>query len=185
MQTETLAQKLGLTTPVSCLRDAAARLGLLTEEALVEEAVARGCFHYMQHLGHPPAQRVSESEFSNEELAIALLSIANRYEPWLIRVGAMLLSDPANDPHKLARLALSEKCEAVVREIALAGLRYEPESAFWTTLLSLLPETPPLKSGVMPHHTRFVSMPGLVGPKTRGETKWLRPHKPAGLGYAA
>jgi hypothetical protein len=38
----------------------------------------------------------------------------------------------------------------------------------------------------MPHHTRFVSMPGIVGPNRKtGATTWLRPHKPAGLGYAA
>ncbi|MBE7495510.1 MAG: hypothetical protein HS117_11220 [Verrucomicrobiaceae bacterium] len=185
MQTETLAHKLGFTTPVSRLREVAKRFGLVTEDDLVEEAVARGCFHFMQRLGHPPAQRVAESDFSNEELAIALLSIANRYEPWLIRVGAMLLGHPGNEAEKLAHLAVSEQSEAVVREIASAGARYEPQTRFWSELLSLLPEAEPLKSGVMPHHTRFVSIPGLIGPKTYGLVKWLRPQKPAGLGYAA
>ncbi|MBK8092134.1 MAG: hypothetical protein IPK32_09185 [Verrucomicrobiaceae bacterium] len=185
MQTETLAQKLGFATPVSRLREVAKRFGLVTEKDLIDEAVARGCFHYMQQIGHPPIQRVSETEFSNEELAIALLSVSNNYEPWLIRVGAMLLSHPGNQTDKLSQLAKQEQSESVLREIALAGDRYEPETAFWKELLSLLPETPPLKSGVLPHHTRFVSMPGLIGPKTYGLTKWLRPQKPAGLGYAA
>lgn len=186
MQTETLAQKLGFTTPVSRLREVAKRFGLVTEKDLLDEAVARGCFHYMQQIGHPPQQRVSEDDFSNEELALALLSLANPYEPWLIRVGAMLLSHPANDAAKLVNLAQAEQSEAVVREIAVAGARYEPESAFWNALLTLLPETPPLKSGVMPHHSRFVSMPGIIGPgRKMGTTTWLRSRKPAGLGYAA
>jgi hypothetical protein len=98
----------------------------------------------------------------------------------------MLLSHPSNQIAKLACLAKQEQSEAIVREIALAGARYEPESAFWNALLARLPETPPLKSGVMPHHSRFVSTPGIIGPgRKMGTTTWLRPHKPKGLGYAA
>ncbi len=185
METATLARKLGTTTHLSCLRQTAKRLGLLTEKDLIDEAVARGCFHYMQQIGQPPPQRIPEDKFSNEQLALALLTIANPYEPWLIRVGAMLLSHPGNDVHKLALYAKYERSEVIVREIALAGLRYEPENAFWNELLTLLPVTAPPKSGVMPHHTRFVSMPGLIAPKTIGVTKWLRPAKVTGLGYAA
>lgn len=186
MEPVTLARKLGTTTHLSCLRQTAKRFGLVTENDLIDEAVARGCFHYMQHIGHPPAQRVSEAEFSNEKLALALLSIANPYEPWLIRVGAMLLSHPGCDVRKLALYAKYERSEVIVREIALAGIRYEPENEYWKQLLALLPETAPPKSGVMPHHTRFVSIPGIVGPNRKtGATTWLRPHKPAGLGYAA
>ena len=105
MQTETLAQKLGFTTPVSRLREVAKRFGLVTEKDLLDEAVARGCFHYMQQIGRPPHQHVSEADFSNEELTLALLSLANPYEPWLILVGSMLLSHPANDGVKLVNPA--------------------------------------------------------------------------------
>lgn len=185
MEPVTLAYKLGTTTHLSCLRQSARRVGLVTEKDLIDEAVARGCFHYMQHMGHPPTQRVGEKVFSNEQLALALLTIANPYEPWLIRLGAMMLSHPGNDVHKLALYAKYERSEVIVREIALAGLRYEPENSFWSELLALLPPTAPPKSGILPHHSRFVSMPGLIGPKKYGPTTWLRPVKIAGLGYAA
>ena len=185
MEPVTLARKLGTTAHLSCLRQSAKRVGLVSEKDLIDEAVARGCFHYMEQIGHPPQQRVSEEVFSNEQLALALLTIANPYEPWFIRIGAMMLSHPSNDVRKLALYTKYERSEVIVREIALAGLRYEPENAFWSELLALLPETAPPKSGVMPHHTRFVSIPGLIALKTVGPTKWLRPAKVTGLGYAA
>ncbi|MGV3664032.1 MAG: hypothetical protein ACO1TE_27920 [Prosthecobacter sp.] len=185
MQSVTLAHKLGTTTHLSCLRMSARREGLLTEKDLIDEAVARGCFHFMEQPGHSPVQRVSEDLFSNEQLALALLTIANPYEPWLIRVGAMLLSHPGNDVRKLALYTKYERSEVIVREIALAGRRYEPENPFWSGLLALLPETAPPKSGVLPHHSRHVSIPGLIGPKKIGPTTWLRPVKIAALGYAA
>ncbi len=103
MQPVTLAYKLGTTTHLSCLRQTARRVGLVTEKDLIDEAVARGCFHFMEQAGHPPIQRVGEDKFSNEQLAIALLTITNPYEPWLVRVGAMMLSHPGNDVRKLAR----------------------------------------------------------------------------------
>lgn len=185
MNHETLAHKLGTATPVSWVRQSARRLGLETEKDLVDEAVARGCFHYMDRAGAPPAQRVSEDQFSNEELAIALLTIANPYEPWLVRVGAMMLSHPGNNVRKLARYAEQERSEVVVRDIAVAGKRYEPENSFWSELLALLPETEPPKSGVLPHHSRYVSIPGKVGPGKIGKTVWLRPARITQLGYAA
>ena len=186
METVTLARKLGTTTHLSCLRQSAKRAGLITEQDLVDEAVARGCFHYMRQIGDPPKQCVSEATFSNEQLALALLTIANPYEPWFIRLGAMMLSHPDNDVNKLALYAKYERSEIVLREIALAGHRYEPENHFWSDLLALLPETDGPKSGVLPHHTRYVSIPGIVGPhKKMGATTWLRPLKLPGLGYAA
>ena len=161
----------------------ARRLGLATPDDLVEEAIARGCFHYMQ-AHQPPAQRVSEAQFSNEELALALLTIANPYDPQMIRVGAMMLGAEGNDPKKLARQALYERSECVVRFIAEAAKRYEPDNEFWNELLNALPDSPVASSDVMPHHTRYVSMPGLIAPRTFGKPTWLRPLKIKALGYA-
>jgi hypothetical protein len=48
------------------------------------------------------------------------------------------------------------RCGPVVRYVAEAGRHYEPENLFWVRLLSLLPRTPPPKSSVVPHPTRFV-----------------------------
>ncbi len=184
MNTPSLAQKLGTTTHMSCLRHEALRLGLSTDKDLVDEAIARGCFHFLQS-DTPPASRVTEREFSNEKLALALLTIANRYEPWLIRVGAMLLSHIDNDVHQIARQTRLERSEAVIREIALAGQRYEPENIFWRELLDLLPDLPSPEAGVLPHHSRYVSIPGKIGPGKMGSPTWLRPKKMTSLGYAA
>ena len=52
MEPVTLARKLGTTAHLSCLRQSAKRVGLVTEKDLIDEAVARGCFHYMEQIGH-------------------------------------------------------------------------------------------------------------------------------------
>lgn len=184
MKVPTLAQKLGTTTHWSCLRHEARRFGLESEADLIEEAVARGCFHFLQS-DTPPRSRVSESEFPNEKLALAMLTLANPYDPWLIRVGVMLLSHPNNDCQKIAIYAKHERSESVVREIALAGRRYEPETPFWQELLNLLPESPAPREGILPHHSRYVSIPGKIGPGKMGAPVWLRPRKLTSLGYAA
>lgn len=184
MPPNTLATKLGTTTHVSTLRQKARHLGLVTEADLVNEAVARGCFHYMQ-AHEPPQQRVSETQFSNEELALSLLTIANPYDPHLIRVGAMMLGAEGINPKTLVRYAVWERSESVVRAIAEAALRYEPENPLWRDLFDALSDAPPVREGVLPHHTRFVSMPGLIGPQKFGRTVWLRPRKIAALGYAS
>lgn len=184
VQMETLAQKLGTHEHGSPLLLKAQQAGLHGPQELVDEAIARGCFHYLQGRT-PPSQRVSLAALSNTELALALLTPANLYDPWLIRVGAMMLGAEGNDPAQIAQLAASEGCEQVVRAIAEAGMRYEPDAAFWNTLLDLLPPASPLKPGVMPHHSRYVSTPGLTGPRTRGKTVWLRPAKLKAFGYAS
>ena len=161
----------------------ARRLGLHGPAEWMDEAIARGCFHYLQGRT-PPKQRVAEDVFSNEELALLLLGTATAHEPWLIREGAMMLGAEGNDPVKIVRLAADEGCAPVVRAIAEAGRRYEPELPFWNTLLTELPPSPLPRSGVMPHHSRYVSMPGLIGPRTQGKAVWLRPRKLKVLGYA-
>ncbi|MFN0078471.1 MAG: hypothetical protein ACKVY0_18595 [Prosthecobacter sp.] len=183
MQTETLAQKLGTRGHGSRLLLKAQQAGLHGPQALLDEAIARGCFHYLQGRT-PPLQRVSLEALSNMELALALLTPANLYDPWLIRVGAMMQGAEGNDPAQIAQLAVDEGCEQVVRAIAEAGVRYEPDAAFWKTLLDLLPPSLALKPGVLPHHSRYVSTPGLTGPRTRGKAVWLRPAKLKAFGYA-
>ena len=182
MQTAPSIQQLALMAGNSPLRLKAQRLGLHVPAEWKDEAVARGCFHYLQGRT-PPQQRVSEEAFSNEELALVLLGTANAHDPWLIRLGAMLLGAETNDPKRIAQQASVEGCMPVVRAIAEAATRYEPELPFWKTLLEELPlGTPPL--GVMPHHSRYVSQPGLIAPRTQGLAVWLRPRKLKALGYA-
>jgi len=173
MATPTLAAKLGTTTHLSPLLRKAERLGLGPRELEVL-AVQRGCRHYSD--GTEPEQPLaSESQFSNEELAIALLSTALRYEPHSIRCGAAMLGAARNNPRRLARLAVMERCVTPVRYVAEAGQRFEPENAFWRELLEALPLEPPPKSGVMPHPTRFVAMTGFTRQGPGLVVEWQRP----------
>src|SRR5258708_29767601 len=144
METMTLAAKLGTTTHLSPLLQKARRLGL-DATGLERLAIQRGCDYY--HNGNPlPPVSVTRSQFSDEELAIALLNPALRYHPQTLRLGAAMLGAKGNDPEKIAWLAKYERGESVVRYVAEAGRRFEPPNKFWAKLLSLLPMTPAPRS---------------------------------------
>jgi len=136
--------------------------------------VARGCWHYRDPNPVSTAT-VPESEFSNEELALAPPSPSLRYSPHTIRVGAAMLGADGNDAEAIISLAMAENCVAVVRYIANAALRFEPESFFWRQLLDRLPESPPINEGVMPHPTRFVAMTGMPRAGVHSIAVWIRP----------
>ncbi len=176
METDTLASRLGTTTHLSPLLHKARRLGLGPRELEVL-AVQRGCAHYST--GEEPDRPLATTEdLPNEELSIALLSPALRYDPHSVRCGAAMLGADGNRPRRLARLAILERATIPVRYVAEAGRRFEPDNPFWQELLKQLPTTPPPKSGVLPHPTRFVSMTGFTrrGPGTI--VTWLRPRQP-------
>ena len=173
MEAPTLAAKLGTTTHLSPLLHKARRLGLGPRE-LETLAVQRGCRHYATG-SEPERPLASEDEFSNEELAIALLSTALPYEPHSIRCGAAMLGAENNEPRRLARLALLERSVALVRYVAEAGKRFEPANRFWQELLAALPAAPPPKSGVLPHPTRFVAMTGFTRRGRETVVEWQRP----------
>lgn len=173
METPTLAAKLGTTTHLSPLLRKARRLGLGPNDLQIL-AAQRGCRHYAN--GSEPKQSLaSEKEFSNEELAVALLSTVLPYDPHSIRCGAAMLNAEGNDPRRLARLAIMERSVVPVRHVAEAGRRYEPENDFWQTLLSALPAAKVPKSGVLPHPTRFVAMTGFTRHGPGLVVEWQRP----------
>ena len=169
----TLATMLGTTTHLSPLLRKARRLGLGPTELQIL-AVQRGCRHYSN--GSEPEQPLAaEDDFSNEELAVALLSTALLYDPHSIRCGAAMLGAEGNDPQCLARLAIMARCVAPLRHVAEAGRHFEPDNHFWTELLSLLPATPAPKPGVLPHPTRFVAMTGYTRHGPGLVVEWQRP----------
>ena len=173
MKTPTLAEKLGTTAHLSALLKKAQRLGL-DADGLERLAIQRGCDYYHEGDPFPPAG-VTGDQFSNEELAIALLNPALRYHPQTLRLGAAMLGAEGNDPETIARLAKHERCEGVVHYVAASGKRFEPQNEFWTKLLSLLPVTPAPKSSVVPHPTRFVAMTGITRRGVETVTEWIRP----------
>lgn len=173
MGTPTLGSKLGTTSHLSPLLHKAKGLGLGAPE-LERLAIERGCDYYGGD-NLPPLVWVSLEQFSNAELAMALLNPALRYHPQTVRLGAAMLSADGNDPDEIARLAVMERCERVVRYVAEAGQKFEPHNPFWPGLLQRLPPGAPPRSGVLPHPTRFVAMTGFTrrGPETIVE--WIRP----------
>jgi hypothetical protein len=173
METATLAQKLGTTTHISPLLQKARRLGLGPRE-LEMLAVQRGCRHYSNGM-EPPQLLATEDQFSNEQLAVALLSPALRYDPHSIRCGAAMVGAEGNNARRLSRLAILERAVVPLRHVAEAGQRFEPENVFWKDLLALLPALPPAKPGVLPHPTRFVAMTGFTRQGPGLWVEWQRP----------
>lgn len=174
MESDTLARRLGTTTHLSPLLRKAWRLGL-DARGLEQLAIGRGCDYYHRADEPLPPGMISESHLSNEELAIALLNPALRYDPQTLRLGAAMLGARRNDPARIAYLAKLERCESVTRYVATAGARFEPANPFWQTLLSLLPVLALPKPGVVPHPTRFVAMTGITRRGVETVTEWIRP----------
>ncbi len=177
MSLPTLAAKLGMTTHMSGLLIKARRLGL-DAEALERLAIQRGCDYYGGSEPLPPAT-VTQEHFSDAELAMALLNPALRYHPQTIRLGAAMLGSVRNTPEEIARLAKYERSESLVRYVAEAGRRFEPQNEFWERLLALVPEGPRPDSSVVPHPTRFVAMTGMTRRGVERIIQWIRPQPSA------
>jgi hypothetical protein len=182
----TLAKKLGIPEHYSLLLRKARGLGLHSASELIALGVQRGCRHYGGGPEALSAAAPSRESFSDEELAIALLSPCLPYSPRAVRVGAQMLGSSHNQPRRLGLLARKERAEEVVRYIASSGQQTEPYEPFWTELLASLPPAPMFRpmppAGVLPHPSRFRSETGVTDPSnpvTRGgpSVTWLRPSK--------
>jgi hypothetical protein len=89
-----------------------------------------------------------------------------------IRCAAQLVSK--TNPVRLGLVAARERTGRILSYIADAGERYDSENAvFWQTLRSNLGPQKPVKPGVLPHWSRFVSDPGIVRGK-RMTPVWLK-----------
>jgi|SRR6266850_30562 len=182
MNEPTLAEKLGLPPRTSKLFQKARELGLLDASALELLAISRGCWHYRQpEMPDPPT--IDETQFANEELAIALLSPSQPYSPHTIRLGAAMLGAEGNRTEKIVNLAKMESCEMPVRYIAKAGLQFEPNNQFWHDLLARLQHTREPKDGIFPHPTRFVSVTGFTRAGPGKVTVWIRPRADLALAH--
>ena len=187
MESVTLAERLGTTAHLSALLMKARRLGLTTPVDLERLAVSRGLRYYDSHgdslNGGKSPLIVPEIEtdrgLTNEELAIALLSPSALYSQQRLRMGAAMLAAEGNRPESIASLARRERCETVVRHVALCGHEVEPENPFWEKLLELIPSghLVPLPDA-LPHPTRFVAMTGITRNGVGNLKQWIRPRAP-------
>ncbi len=173
----TLNKSLHQTSHLSLLMRKARRLGLSDVESLVRLAVKRGCRHFSNVF--PSSEDIPDpglEKLSQDELAVLLLHGNNRNEPMAIRCAAQLLKSNDICPHRVAFLAIRERCETPLRHIARHGVSHDPETpGFWNAILDALANRgtrPP--EGVLPHPDRFLISPGMQ----RGEfqkPRWLSP----------
>lgn len=180
---KTVAEQLGQTPHLSPLLRKLRKLGLTGPGELQRLAVARGCAHYRSaDEGSFPADP-GPAVVSDLELAVAMVSGAQEFDPTLVRCAAQLLSGETISVEALARLAVQERAVLVIRHIAQAALELDLErTAKWQRLLSLLPSAHPLPlDGRLPHRTRFVVQTGIRRINGRLERSissvWLRPQR--------
>ncbi len=179
----TLARRLGTTHHLSPLLLKAKRLGINSSEDLERLAISRG-LRYYDPFGDSAASLAGRSDsqdapgrdiFTNEELAVALLSPAAPYSMQRLRMSAAMIAADGNNPDTIARLAKWERSESIIRHLATCGRQAEPENPFWNELIARLPESSPHPADRLPHLSRFVAMTGLTRSGKGPEMKWVRP----------
>lgn len=171
-QPNLLARRMGMTAHISPLLQKARRLSLNSPNDLEAVALARG----LRYFGKSDRiQEISTELFSNEELAIALMSPSATYSLNRIRMAGALLAANDISLEKIIHLARQERCEVIVRHIALCAIMIEPENPFWKKLLKAIPESHAVPVDVLPHVTRFTAMTGVTREGKGQKSQWIRP----------
>lgn len=171
-QENLLAKRMGMTAHISPLLQKARRLGLFSSADLELLALARGLRYFGTSDQSP---EISPDLFSNEELAIALMSPSAPYSLNRLRMAGALLAADDISVKKLVHLARQERCESIIGYIAQCAVMVEPENPFWKKLLEALPETQPVQVDILPHITRFTAMTGIDRKGKRPQSQWIRP----------
>ncbi|MBI4659527.1 MAG: hypothetical protein HY735_11865 [Verrucomicrobia bacterium] len=170
----TLARRLATPAHVSGL---AIRLGRSSHagdclpEWLLKVAVERGAAHYRR--AFDPALPPDNPEISDEEIGIALCLGQHPYNLDNLRAAAQFLSSPRVDAAKLCRLAVRERCEAVLLHIATVAERFAPTLEPWAYLRQHLPPRRVPRTDALPHWTRLVSHTGVTAQGGPPQTDWL------------
>ena len=178
-----VAELLGGTPHLSPLLRKVRKLGLPSADALLRIAVRRGCTHYTppdydeSQVLDPGSERLSDAE-----LAVALISGAQEYDPQRVRCAAQMLGSEDVEADEVARLAAMERCEPVLSHIAEAGVRHDSENAdFWREVLSFLKPRSSVRPGSLPHYSRFMVQTGTRAALRLHQPPsiWLRPRRTA------
>ena len=150
-----LGEKLGLPASHSRLLGKARRLGLRTASDLESLAIARDYFLPGECEFWFAPEKVPPSEFSNLELAMALLSPCLEFCQGTIDRGVLVLRAEVmvSEPIKIIMESQRARADLVIRHIALIGRELAAQHEPWHKILGLLPrvspENPVLKAGVM------------------------------------
>jgi len=158
-----LADRLGLSVHVSPLRFKIRRIRAISpsstaatlEDWLVDVAnirgariVTRGANPAFAGAGPP------ESDFSNEELVVALCQLQALDRPQMLRLAGQLISRETVDFGRLKSVAIRERATLVLTELAHQALHVDPRHGLWKELSFLHPERPQLRGPVL-HWTRL------------------------------
>ena len=171
-----MAHALGSTPHRSALLRRLGGLGFRAPEQLLDLAVSRGCSHYRRMANVMPVNDPGESMISNEQLAVALCSAAQVYDPQLIRCAVQLLSAPDVRLPALVHLARQERCLPLLKAVARAASGDVIDVVGpWASLNSLADSRDPsVPAGRLPHATRFMIMAGRDRSGQIRPPRWLR-----------
>lgn len=182
---KSIAEQIGETPHLSPLLRRLRQLGFANPDDLRRLAVKRGRQHYRR----PDDDLAAVVDpglgiLSNVELAVALVSGAQQFDPVIIRCAAQILSGDGIALDRLVHLARQERAVPALRHIARAGVEADEIGRdTWQQVLDKLPTAQEIPDGRLPHRTRFVSETGLAMRDRKldrsGHKIWLRPGKHA------
>lgn len=173
----TLAQRLGRTAHVSLLRMKLRKLWRASpgsteflEAWLVEVANARGARIVVRE--EPSANFGSPrfDELTNEELVIGLLLLQNIDSPQIVRLAAQLISRGNLNLKELVRLAVHERVEFLLADLAREALKADANHVLWKSIRNSFQRERALDFPIL-HYTRL-GQPIMQRGRYNAE-KWL------------
>ncbi len=173
----TLAHELGEVPHVSGLLRRIAQLsgaGERVADWLLKVAVGRGANHYRRDFD--PILPPDSPAISDEEIGVALCLGQNAYSLDALRVAAQFLSSPRTNAARLCHLAVQERSEPVLLQIAEVASKYAPQQEPWAYLRQHLTPRRVARTDALPHWTRLVSHSGMTRDGST-RTDWLCRHE--------
>jgi hypothetical protein len=174
--TATLGKRLGVITHISPLRMKVVRLMRqypapgkqpLPEDWLVDVAISRGLRQFVRDTAEgQPFTPPSADEFPLHELIVALCYTGGLDRPQMVRMAGLLISRFDVDLRALKQLAVMERVELVIAELARAALRCDPQHPRWRDLEETFSQQPAPRSPVI-HWSRLAEP--ITGPFHRIE----------------
>jgi hypothetical protein len=173
----TLAKRLGQTCHVSPLRMKLIRLwkrnlgsAEVLEDWLVDLANSRGARIVTRGHLASAIEGPSLNELTNEELVVGLLLPQNRDRPQMLRLAAQLISRKTVDFGELTWLAMRERIEFILAELARQACNVEPRHPLWRQIVEKFATRNPPRSPLV-HYTRL-AQPVMKNGRVNVE-KWV------------
>ncbi len=137
------------------------------EDWLIDAANARGARIVTR--SNDSISLPDELGLSNEELVVGILLPQNLDRPQMLRLAAQLISREAVEFPKLRVLAVQERIERILAELARQALRVAPDHALWRKIGDAFANQKSLRSPIL-HYTRMAE-PVPVGGRVNAE-RW-------------